>query len=110
MPRREKETVKHLYSASQLVEAGVKLHVGKNKSALELQFEKGVLTIPRFEVCHWTEILIRNVVAIEQCHYPFQTYITDYIFVFDFLIDTSQDVDTPVDNVFTVAPSNGCPS
>ncbi|XP_040869440.1 UPF0481 protein At3g47200 isoform X2 [Glycine max] len=97
MPRREKETVKHLYSASQLVEAGVKLHVGKNKSALELQFEKGVLTIPRFEVCHWTEILIRNVVAIEQCHYPFQTYITDYIFVFDFLIDTSQDVDTLVD-------------
>ncbi|TKY50037.1 UPF0481 protein [Spatholobus suberectus] len=97
LPKREKEIVKHLYSASQLVEAGVKLHVGQDKSAPELQFAKGVLTIPIFEVCHWTEILIRNVVAFEQCHFPFQTYITDYIMLLDFLIDTSQDVDTLVD-------------
>lgn len=98
LPKRERETVKHLYSASQLVESGVKLHVGdEDQSVLELQFSKGVLTIPRFEVCHWTETLIRNVVAFEQCHYPFQTYITDYIILLDFLIDTSQDVDTLVD-------------
>nr|KYP76398.1 UPF0481 protein At3g47200 [Cajanus cajan] len=97
LPKREKKTVKHLYSASQLLEAGVKLNVDQGKSAPELQFAKGVLTIPRFEVCHWTEILIRNVVAFEQCHYPFQTYITDYIILLDFLIDTSQDVDTLVD-------------
>ncbi|CAL0301763.1 unnamed protein product [Lupinus luteus] len=97
LPRRRKETVKHLYNASQLVEAGVKLHVGEDKSILELQFTKGVFTIPRFEVCHWTEILIRNVVAFVQCHYPFQTYIRDYIILLDFLIDTSLDVDTLVD-------------
>ncbi|KAK7316624.1 hypothetical protein RJT34_00228 [Clitoria ternatea] len=96
LPKREREIVKHLYSASQLREAGVKLHVGLERSALELQFTKGVFTIPRFEVCHWTEILIRNVIAFEQCHYPFQTYITDYIILLDFLIDTSQDVDTLV--------------
>ncbi|KAK7243485.1 hypothetical protein RIF29_38283 [Crotalaria pallida] len=64
---------------------------------ISIKFAKGVLTIPRFEVCHWTEILIRNVVAFEQCHYPFQTYITDYIILLDFLIDTSLDVDTLVD-------------
>ncbi|KAE9594001.1 hypothetical protein Lalb_Chr18g0049001 [Lupinus albus] len=109
LPRRRKETVKHLYSASQLVEAGVKLHVGEEKSILELQFTKGVFTIPRFEVCHWTEILIRNVIAFEQCHYPFQTYITDYIILLDFLIDTSLDVDTLVDKgimVNTLGDSN----
>ncbi|XP_004501993.1 UPF0481 protein At3g47200-like [Cicer arietinum] len=98
LPKRGKQTVKHLYSASRLVEAGVKLHVGQGyQSVLDLQFAKGVLTIPRFEVCHWTETLIRNVIAFEQCHYPFQTYITDYIILLDFLIDTTQDVDTLVD-------------
>ncbi|CAJ2645800.1 unnamed protein product [Trifolium pratense] len=79
LPKREKQIVKHLYSASQLVEAGVKLDVGQDyPSLLELKFAKGTLTIPRFEVCHWTETLIRNVIAFEQCHYPFQTYVTDY--------------------------------
>ncbi|KAL2322568.1 hypothetical protein Fmac_026947 [Flemingia macrophylla] len=57
LPKREKETVKHLYSASQLVEAGVKLHVDHDKSAPELQFGKGVLTIPEFEK---TELLLRE--------------------------------------------------
>ena len=110
LPKREKQTVKHLFSASQLVEAGVKLHVGQDyQSVLELKFAKGALTIPRFEVCHWTETLLRNVVAFEQCHYPFQTYVTDYTILLDFLIDTSQDVDKLVEKgimINTLGDSN----
>jgi hypothetical protein len=31
--------------------------------------------------------------ALEQCHYPFDGYFTDYIRIFTFLIDTPKDVD-----------------
>jgi hypothetical protein len=31
--------------------------------------------------------------ALEQCHYQFDNYVTDYICVLDFLIDTDRDVD-----------------
>ncbi|KAF5454478.1 hypothetical protein F2P56_024138 [Juglans regia] len=30
--------------------------------------------------------------ALEQCHYPTQAYITDYFLLLDFLIDTGKDV------------------
>ncbi|WVZ19953.1 hypothetical protein V8G54_007275 [Vigna mungo] len=32
-------------------------------------------------------------VALEQCHYPSKSYITDYIVVLHFLVNTSNDVD-----------------
>ncbi|XP_062176234.1 uncharacterized protein LOC133881326 [Alnus glutinosa] len=31
--------------------------------------------------------------ALEQCHYQFDHYVTDYIRILDFLIDTDKDVD-----------------
>ena len=31
--------------------------------------------------------------ALEQCHYPFETYICNYIVLLDFLIDTKEDVE-----------------
>jgi hypothetical protein len=32
-------------------------------------------------------------IALEECHYYDESYITDYIFVLDFLINTGRDVD-----------------
>ena len=31
--------------------------------------------------------------ALELCHYPYEAYITDYVSILDFLINTSKDVD-----------------
>ncbi|XP_052196890.1 UPF0481 protein At3g47200-like [Diospyros lotus] len=87
----------HLYTASELVEAGLRFKVDKTKkSLLELQYDKGVLTIPRLDVSDKTEFHFRNIVAFEQDHYPFETYITDYLKVLDFLINTNKDVDVLV--------------
>ncbi|KAF7817236.1 UPF0481 protein [Senna tora] len=96
LPERQDSLLKHLHSASELLEAGLKFKVSSKKCLLDLQFEKGVLEMPCFEVYNRTEIFVRNVMALEQCHYPSGTYVTDYIFLLDFLINTHKDVDVLV--------------
>ncbi|KEH17301.1 hypothetical protein MtrunA17_Chr6g0457371 [Medicago truncatula] len=95
-PSRDKidEQIIHLPSATQLLEAGVRFQVKpKSECLLDLGFSEGVLEIPRLEVEDGTEILFRNMVALEQCHYPYESYITDYVVVLDFLINTGKDAD-----------------
>jgi hypothetical protein len=87
------EKVRHLYSVSQLDEAGVKFKVGSSKCLFDLKFTNGVLEIPCFRVYRDTDSFVRNLVGLEQCHYLSDAYITDYFRVMDFLIDTPKDVD-----------------
>ncbi|XP_028802543.1 UPF0481 protein At3g47200-like [Neltuma alba] len=81
------------YSANELQEAGVKFEVRTSKCLLDLEFSRSVLQIPQIKVEDKTEFLFRNVTALEQCHYPFQTYFCDYILVLDNLVNTSKDVE-----------------
>ncbi|XP_061370443.1 UPF0481 protein At3g47200-like [Gastrolobium bilobum] len=99
-PERSKdELITHLFSATELDEAGVKFRVKKEKSHLfDLKFSGRYLEIPKFSVEDDTESLFRNMMALEQCHYPSETYITDYVVVLDYLINTSKDVDVLVQN------------
>ncbi|KAI4346024.1 hypothetical protein L6164_013107 [Bauhinia variegata] len=84
----------HLYSTSELVEAGLEFKVSKNnKCLLDLQYHQGVLTMPCLDISDMTEILMRNIAAFEQRHYPSMTYITDYLKFLDFLINVEKDVD-----------------
>ncbi|MCI16797.1 hypothetical protein A2U01_0037941, partial [Trifolium medium] len=86
--------MKHLPSVTELLEAGVRFKVNtESQCLLDLRFSGRVLEIPQLKVEDWTEILFRNMVALEQCHYPYQSYITDYVAVLDFLINTGRDVD-----------------
>jgi hypothetical protein len=87
------EKVMHLYTASQLHEVGVKFEVVSNKCLFDLNFTNGVLKIPCVELFNSTESHFRNLVALEQCHYMDDAYVTDYIRLLDFLIDTPKDVD-----------------
>ncbi|RHN44327.1 hypothetical protein MtrunA17_Chr7g0218171 [Medicago truncatula] len=81
-------------SATELLEAGVRFKVNtKSECLLGLRFSGGVLEIPQLTVDDGTEILFRNMVALEQCHYPDESYIIDYVAFLDFLINTSMDVD-----------------
>ncbi|KAG2669241.1 hypothetical protein I3760_14G025600 [Carya illinoinensis] len=50
------------------------------------------LEIPPLRVDDKTECLFRNLMALEQCHYPYETYICDYIVLLDDLITTKADV------------------
>lgn len=97
-PRRVNESVIHLQSAAELVDAGVKFRTSTNPCLLDLRFSGKFLEIPQFKVEDWTELLFRNLVALEQCHYPFDAYITDYVAILNFLIGTSKDVDVLVQN------------
>ncbi|KAF7831666.1 UPF0481 protein [Senna tora] len=86
-----------LYSARKLHEAGVKLKANINENCLlNLKFSKGVFEIPQVMVEDNTETMFRNMIAFEQCHYPYESYITDYALLLDCLIDTSEDVDVLV--------------
>ncbi|KAM3762763.1 hypothetical protein ACB098_01G370500 [Castanea mollissima] len=87
------ELIGHLYSATQLHEAGVKFKVSRSKCLLELKFTNGELEIPCIRLDDRTEILTRNLLAFEQCHFFEEAYITDYYFILDFLINTTRDVD-----------------
>ncbi|KAK2640005.1 hypothetical protein Ddye_027800 [Dipteronia dyeriana] len=72
----------------------------KQKLRYMLEFSKRVelkLQIPRIKIYDGTECLYRNMMALEQCHYPRETHICNFILVMDFLIDTVKDVDLLVD-------------
>lgn len=55
----------------------------------------GVLEIPKLILDDECESLFRNFIAFEMCHYQ-KNYITDYIVLMDQLINTTRDVDIPV--------------
>ncbi|GFZ01811.1 hypothetical protein Acr_15g0004200 [Actinidia rufa] len=81
----------------ELEEAGVKFQAvkeGEKISVFEVNFEDGVLKIPKFEVSDSTEIFLRNIIAYEQLigddHKP--KYFTDFTFFLDALINTKEDV------------------
>ncbi|KHN41215.1 UPF0481 protein [Glycine soja] len=86
--------IEHLPSATELSEAGLRFKVLENESCLlKLDFSGRVLEIPQLVVDDGIETLFRNMLALEQCHYPFQSYITDYLHFLDFLVNTNRDVD-----------------
>jgi hypothetical protein len=91
--RKNGEKVKHLFTASQLHEVGVKFKVSSSKCAFDLKFKNGVLEIPCFHLDYSTERFFRNIMTLEQFHYRSDHYVSDYVRILDFLIDTSKDVD-----------------
>ncbi|XP_058008430.1 UPF0481 protein At3g47200-like isoform X2 [Hevea brasiliensis] len=85
--------VKKLYDATMLHEAGVNFKASENACSIDIKFKRGELKMPLFEADDSTELVIRNLMAFEQCHYPEQPLICDYIWILDFLINTEKDVD-----------------
>lgn len=93
-PPRTDEVVTYFPSVTELSEAGLvfKVNTGSD-NMLDLKFSVGVLQIPHLVVEESTEVLFRNMIALEQLLYPFESYIIDYARVLDILINTSRDVD-----------------
>ncbi|KAK4283642.1 hypothetical protein QN277_000571 [Acacia crassicarpa] len=81
------------YNARALKEAGIKFEAATSKCLLDLKLSRHILEIPQIVVDDHTEILFRNMIALEQCRYPLDSYITDYALLLDCLIDTYKDVD-----------------
>uniref|UniRef100_A0A6N2MFB8 Uncharacterized protein n=1 Tax=Salix viminalis TaxID=40686 RepID=A0A6N2MFB8_SALVM len=87
------------YSAVMLLKAGVRFQVTRGSCLVDITFDKGVLKIPRLEVDHNFERLIRNIMALEQCCYSSEAYICSYIKFMDHLIDSAEDVGLLVQHV-----------
>lgn len=105
--------ISNLYSATKLDLAGVRLISYQNSRLTELEMVSGrfsfccipcisglkstQLKLPEFEIQDDTECLLRNVMALEQCQYPYEAYICNYILLLDQLIDDTKDVDLLVE-------------
>ncbi|KAM7493080.1 hypothetical protein LguiB_027689 [Lonicera macranthoides] len=96
--QREVKEFKYTRSATELNEAGVKFTAGSSNCLLDIKFSDGVLEIPCITLYDNTETLIRNLMALELCHYSGDSYMIDYFFFMDFLLNTPQDVDLLIRN------------
>ncbi|WRX28433.1 Protein of unknown function DUF247 [Theobroma cacao] len=86
---------KYLYSAVRLREAGVKFKVSTHRCLLDIEFNQnnGELKIPPLRLDELTESFFLNLLAWEQRYYPHETLIRDYIFLMEYLIKSTEDVD-----------------
>ncbi|XP_007052266.2 PREDICTED: UPF0481 protein At3g47200 [Theobroma cacao] len=103
----DRSRIHNIYNASMLHEAGVKFtgvksgifKIGRStinntiNSLLDVDFEKGELKLPAIDVAYESETRFRNLMAFEQCHYPYKAHFCSYIQLLDSLVDTSEDVD-----------------
>ena len=94
LPERENhdEVVKHVYSATQLHDAGLKFRKSLSNYLFDINFKKGVLKMPPITLDNKSETLYRNLLALEQCHYSDKAYITNYFILLGFLITTNNDM------------------
>nr|POE66892.1 upf0481 protein [Quercus suber] len=83
--------IEHRHSATKLDMAGLIFQKGggeeKNRHLLHVEIQKD----------NKTEDLFRNLMALEQCHYPNEAYICNYILLLDFLINSKDDVELLVE-------------
>ncbi|OMP00698.1 hypothetical protein COLO4_12435 [Corchorus olitorius] len=95
--RRASEDIKwvdNLCNATKLHEAGVNFKVARYYSGLlNIDFSKKELIIPPLIVHPYSESHTRNVIALEQCHYPQTAYVSAYIYFLVHLINTEEDVE-----------------
>ncbi|CAJ1948139.1 unnamed protein product [Sphenostylis stenocarpa] len=111
-----------LRTATKLNEAGISFDTDQDRCLLDVKFEKkrffswflclGCLPccklfkaqfqIPQLKVDHTTECVLRNLVAFEQCHYPEEPYICNYVSLIDSLIHTKDDAELLVEKEIIV--------
>ncbi|XP_028787310.1 UPF0481 protein At3g47200-like [Neltuma alba] len=106
-----------LSTATKLRQAGVSFEKVINRPLLNINFQKvqplswflclgcipnfthfkARLQIPELKIEDSTECVLRNLIAFEQCHYPNQPYICNYVSFIDSLIHTKDDVELLVE-------------
>lgn len=81
-------------SATELLEAGVKIKKATEGSLFDIKFEHGVIRVPPLRIEDRTETFLRNLIAYEQYYPDIQfSYVSDYVRVIDCLINSINDVE-----------------
>ncbi|KAK7286997.1 hypothetical protein RJT34_22392 [Clitoria ternatea] len=111
-----------LKTATKLNEAGISFEKVNHRSLVDIKlkkipifswflclgclpcskFVKVRLQIPQFKVHQTLECVLRNLIALEQCHYSDQPFICNYVSLIDSLINTQEDVELLVDKEIIV--------
>ncbi|XP_068639608.1 UPF0481 protein At3g47200-like [Aristolochia californica] len=92
-PSKRPRTILPIPCARRLRDAGIKFKKKKTTGFSNITFHRGVLEIPYLHVDNYTEVLLRNLIAWEQCHPNVGAYFTGYGIFMDFIINTAEDVD-----------------
>ncbi|KAM3685480.1 hypothetical protein ACJW31_11G120800 [Castanea mollissima] len=94
---REKRLLLHikLKKPSEICPTSCLMHCFKNFSCFKRWRTR--MVVPQFVVDDGTEELFRNLMALEQCHYPSEAYICNYIVLLDYLINSKEDVELLVE-------------
>ncbi|KAL2334974.1 hypothetical protein Fmac_016187 [Flemingia macrophylla] len=88
---KESHHVNHHYSASQLLDAGLKFTVHPTGYS-ELEYREGELLMAPIYVSEFLVTFYWNTVAYESCHEELHSIISQYIRMVEFLIPTLKDV------------------
>ncbi|KAF8369429.1 hypothetical protein HHK36_032558 [Tetracentron sinense] len=83
------------HSVTELHEVGVKFKAGDSESGclMDVKFTGKVLEVQPLLIRDGTEPFFRNLIALEQCHYPTKAYVNSYAAFMNSLINTPKDVD-----------------
>ncbi|PKI75678.1 hypothetical protein CRG98_003938 [Punica granatum] len=98
---RDRAPVKHPYihSVSELHEAGLDFKKSESSNLFSIKYEDGLLRLPYMPIGSASEMIYRNLLAFEQCHYlPSERIFTDFFRLMDQLVNTPQDIDLLVEN------------
>ncbi|CAA7032881.1 unnamed protein product [Microthlaspi erraticum] len=87
----------HMFNADKLHSGGVKFEVLAEELSLEVSFVNGCLKMPCLTISDRSEMTLRNIMALEQCHYPHTAHVSSYVLFMDYLIDTDKDVELLVE-------------
>ncbi|KAL2340262.1 hypothetical protein Fmac_008202 [Flemingia macrophylla] len=85
-------------SVTELMEAGVKIKADESRQLLDISFGKKwgflmrELTIPPLNINDHRGTAFRNIVAFEKCHKECNPDVTTYLFFFNGLINSAEDV------------------
>ncbi|XP_057958663.1 UPF0481 protein At3g47200-like [Malania oleifera] len=85
-------------NATQLQDAGMKVKKSEKTRLLDIDYEAGKLQIPHMKIRDETEIVLRNLIALEIFRYRHDSYIIDYVYFMDDFIDNTKDVDLLIRN------------
>ncbi|KAF8030315.1 hypothetical protein BT93_E2689 [Corymbia citriodora subsp. variegata] len=88
-----KRQVRMIQSITELEEAGVVLEKSRNERALDVRSEGRFLKIPPLHIDDNKGTLFRNIIAFEQCHKKCKPDATAYLFFFDGLVNSADDVE-----------------
>lgn len=83
---------KNLKPAMELRKAGIGFVRASAESLLDIKFAHGFLEIPPLKVNDYTETVLKNLLAMEQCYSDRTKYVTSYAFLMAKLIQTKKDV------------------